>query len=173
MELALLSDYPEHAPQIAQWYFDEWLAQVTGASVEAVLSKISHAYSGSTLRLMVIAKEGAKLLGVAELKEREMDIYPQFVHWLGGVYVDPEARGRGIASLLVNDVIRRARGFGIETLYLQTENLSGGLYTRLGFEALHRANYKGRVVLVMAANLNEKQRTWCNSDETRDKTCSG
>lgn len=157
MELALLSEYPEYAPHIARWYFDEWLAHIPEASLETVLAKISRTYMGFEFPVMVIAKDGAKLLGVAELKEREMDTYPQLVHWLGGVYVDPAMRGCGVGSILVNEVVRRARALGVENLYLQTENLSGGLYKRLGFEPLQRTIYKGRSVLLMVATLDEQQ----------------
>lgn len=154
MKLALLSQYPEYAPRIAQWYFDEWVCQVPERTVEDVLANISPKATESGLPVMVIAKEGSNLLGAAELKEREMDIYPEFIHWVGGVYVDSKFRGKGIGSALVCEVIRRAQPYGVETLYLQTENLSGGMYNRLGFKPVEKVTYKGRAVLVMAAQIN-------------------
>lgn len=154
MELALLVDFPEYAPRIAEWYFDEWVSRVPGKSVEDVLEKISGSLSGSALPLMVLAIEGGNVVGSAELKEREMDIFPDFTYWLGGVYVDSDARGRGIGAALVREVIRRARRHGADTLYLQTEDLSGGLYNDLGFTPVEKVAYKGRVVLVMVAELN-------------------
>lgn len=154
MELALLADFPEYAPRVAHWYFDEWVSQVPGRTVEDVLTKVSASASRSGLPVMVIAKEGCNVIGAAELKEREMDIYPEFTYWLGGVYVDSDFRGRGTGVALVCEVIRRAKRHGVGTLYLQTEDLSGGMYNRLGFKTVEKATYKGRVVLVMAADLN-------------------
>lgn len=138
VEFALLADFPEHAPRIARWYFDEWVSRVPGRAVDDVLAKILDSTSRSALPMMIIAKRGSKLIGAAELKVREMDIYPQFVHWLGGVYVDPLARGRGVGFALVSHVIERAVFQGIRTLHLQTEDLSGGLYNRLGFKPWKR-----------------------------------
>ena len=37
----------------------------------------------------------------------------------------------------------------METLHLQTDDLSGGLYARLGWRPLERVHYIGREVLVM------------------------
>jgi GNAT superfamily N-acetyltransferase len=45
-----------------------------------------------------------KLIGAAQLKIREMDIYPGREFWLGAVYVDPAARGQGIGELLVKRI---------------------------------------------------------------------
>lgn len=95
-----------------------------------------------------------KLLGAAELKTREMDIYPDYEHWLGGVYVESSERGKGIGRLLTLDIIDRAKRFGIKRLYLQTESLSGGLYAECGFKPLETVEYKGRHVLVMVAKLD-------------------
>lgn len=151
MEIALLSDYPEYAPQIAQWYYDEWLFHAPGQSLDRVLAKIL-ADTDRTLRL--VARDGSALVGTAELKKQEMDIYPEFVHWLGGVYVDRPFRNCGIASALVTHVMQRAKAQGIQTIFLQTENLSGGLYSRHGFMPVEIVTYKERVVLVMAAQLD-------------------
>lgn len=102
--------------------------------------------------MLVLAEEGGEVLGAAELKIREMDIYPDYEFWLGGVYVDEPRRGRGVASALVREVLSRARAAGIERLYLQTEDLSGGLYRRHGFEPIEEVDYKGHRVVVMVAS---------------------
>jgi len=88
-------------------------------------------------------------MGVAELKFHEMDIYPEKEHWLGGVYVPVEHRGKGIASRLIRQAVRIARTLGVPTLYLQTEKLEGGLYASLGWVPVAQANNRGLDVLVM------------------------
>lgn len=98
-------------------------------------------------------REGDELLGVAQLKIREMDIYPDKEHWLGGVYVSSAARGRGVGSFLVTRALELAKHLQVKTLYLQTENLRGGLYAPLGFRPLEQTHYNGVDVLVMEHSL--------------------
>lgn len=152
MEIALLSEYPHHASQIARWYYDQWLA-TTHHSLETVMATINTKVHQDSPGAMVVAREGETLVGVAELKEREMARFPQFTHWLGGVYVEQRWRRQGIASALVTNIMHRAVSHDIRTLYLQTEDLSGGLYNRHGFLPMEELLYKGRRVLVMAAQL--------------------
>ena len=55
--------------------------------------------------------------------------------------------------MLAEEVIARARKAGIDKLYLQTDNLSGGLYSRLGFKPLYETEFGGHHVLVMVLDL--------------------
>ena len=151
MELALLADNPEAVDKVAKWYFDEWASAISGATLDRVVEKVSTFVSRESAPMLVLAKEAGEVIGAAELKTREMDIYPDYEFWLGGVYVDEKKRGRGVASSLVSEVLSRARAAGIKRLYLQTENLSGGLYTQHGFKPLGEVNDKGHRVLVMVA----------------------
>jgi GNAT superfamily N-acetyltransferase len=103
--------------------------------------------------LFVLAVEADEIVGVAELKYREMAIYPDKEHWIGGVFVPPAHRGKGIASRLANRIVEIAGSLGVKTLHLQTEKLNGGLYARLGWVATEQVNYRGLDVLVMEKRL--------------------
>ncbi len=102
---------------------------------------------------LILAVEQNRVLGVAQLKFREMDIYPDKEHWLGGVYVDKASRGRGVAAKLISKAIELAKSFQVQTLYLQTERLDGGLYAHLGWQPIEKAFYNGHNVLVMENKL--------------------
>ena len=83
-------------------------------------------------------------MGAAQLKYREMaETFPDYEHWLGGVYIAPEYRGRAIGSALADEIARRAPYCGLETLYLQTERLDGGLYRELGWKPVTRVKVHG------------------------------
>jgi len=153
MEFSLLADEPGAANTVAQWYFDEWCKDTGRYSIEFIREKVSGAINRDQAPLIVLAKESDTLLGSAELKIREMDAYPQYEFWLGGVYVAKLARGKGIGSALVSEVIKRAQEIGIKRLYLQTEYLSGGLYSEHGFEPIEQVDSKGITVLVMVAQI--------------------
>ncbi|WP_324017072.1 GNAT family N-acetyltransferase [Aeromonas hydrophila] len=152
MELLLLADAPSAAGVVASWYFDEWCRDTGRCTQEQVLAKVTAATQVDRAPLMVLARLAGEWVGAAELKIREMAMFPEYEHWLGGVYVVEKARGQGVASLLVTEILSRARRAGISKLYLQTENLTGGVYCRHGFKALEEVHYKGLHVLVMAAD---------------------
>lgn len=93
--------------------------------------------------MLILCHIGNDLVGAAELKIKEMDAFPEYEFGLGGVYVRKDFRGHRIGSALVAEALKRALYANIKKLYLQTENLSGGLYTKFGFNHLHQVASKG------------------------------
>jgi len=138
---------------IAQWYFDQWGHLGTDNSVRKIEKELQQYCNIESLPLMLVASKDDRVLGTAQLKFREMSIYPEKEHWLGGVYVDSSVRGKGIAVKIIAEVERIARSFDVKTLYLQTEDLTGGLYKKLAWQVLEQVNYRGLEVLVMEKNL--------------------
>jgi len=156
MRFALLADCPEAIPQIAEWYFGQWGHLREDTSPRDFESKLQSSINHDELPLFILAIENEELMGVAELKFREMDIYPEKEHWLGGVYVPVERRGKGIASQLIRQALRKAHSLGVSTLFLQTEKSDGGLYARLGWAPVEQVNYHALDVLVMEKILYDK-----------------
>jgi GNAT superfamily N-acetyltransferase len=160
MHFKLLADRPEAIPQIASWYFDQWGHLRKDADLRDIEKKLQCSLNHDELPLVILAVENEEIMGVAELKFREMDIFPEKEHWLGGVYVPVENRRRGIASQLIQQALRIARTHGVSTLFLQTEKSDGGLYASLGWIAIEQVNYRGLDVLVMERNLDDEQLDW-------------
>ncbi len=152
-QFKLLVDVPQYAEQIAHWYYTEWCEQSNRYTLSQVHDKVAGATRRLGAHLITCLIYDDELIGCAELKFHEMDIYPEYEFWLGGVYVDKRHRRDGAASKIVTDIIKRARDANIDTLYLQTEDLSGGLYTKLGFMPIEQVTYKGVDVLVMRLPL--------------------
>ena len=157
MRFALLADRPEAIPQIASWYFDQWSFLRKDTSLRDIESKLKGSLNHDELPLFILAIVNEEIWGVAELKFHEMDIYPEKEHWLGGVYVPVEHRGKGIASQLIRQALRVAQTLGVSTIFLQTEKLGGGLYASLGWVPVDQVNYRGLDVLVMEKTLDDKQ----------------
>jgi GNAT superfamily N-acetyltransferase len=155
MEISLLADNPSAIDTVASWYFNEWCQDNGSYNKEEVAEKVSASINRDTAPILIIGKVNGVLAGSAELKIREMDIYPEFEFWLGGVYVTQQARGQGVASKLVKEIISLAHKIGVKKLYLQTEDLTGGLYLHHGFKPIEQVNYKGINVLVMGTNIGE------------------
>lgn len=155
IELKFLADHIDAIPTIARWYYDEWGYKVADNSYEQTYERICGKLNRDKVPLHIIAVEDDNLLGVAQVKIREMTIYPDKEYWLGSVYVSPEARGRKIASKLCEHSVNIAKSLNISKLYLQTEKIedNGGLYAKLGWRPIERVHYNGVDVLVMEKNL--------------------
>ena len=153
MKLEYLADHPELLPTAAQWYFEEWGYLSEEKTLEQDIQRLQIYLNKDKVPLMLLAIEEGALLGVAQLKFREMSIYPEKEHWVGGVYVAETHRGKGIARQILSELIAIAKLLKIETLYLQTEHLDGGLYGRMGWTPIEQVNYRGIEVLVMEKYL--------------------
>ena len=154
LKFEYLADRPESVPLVAGWYFAEWGHLNPAATLERVHDKLVASMNREAIPLTVLAVVDQEVVGAAQLKYREMPVFPEKEHWLGGVYVASEHRGRGISAQLVDSMITTARHLGVQTLHIQTERLDGGLYARLGWTPVEQASNHGLDVLVMERQLH-------------------
>ncbi len=153
MQLFLLSEIPETIAQIAKWYSDEWGYIGEGRSTKELELKLNDYLNDDKLPLIIVAVDKGRLVAAAQLRFHEMEIYPDREHWLGGVYVEASSRGQGVAEKLIEAIIDKARTLGVESINLQTEDMSGGLYKKLGWQAVEQVTYHGIKVLVMEKSI--------------------
>ena len=153
MHFEFLADRPAAAATVAQWYFDQWGAEVPGETPQTIELTLRKFLNRDRVPLIILAISDGAVVGSAELKFREMAIFPEREHWLGGVFVAPSARSNRIGSALAEKIVEIARGLEIDKLSLQTERDDGGLYARLGWKPVQRVRHHGRTVLVMEREL--------------------
>ena len=138
---------------VAQWWHGEW-GHERGLSVETICDDLSSKLNLATLPVHVLALSEGRPLGVGALKRHEMrDVFPERSPWLGSLFVAPGHRGHGIGGKLVSELERIARERGFRQLYLQTEQLDGGIYARAGWRRLEELDYRGYRALTMAKEL--------------------
>src|SRR6478609_5041014 len=104
-------------------------------TVEATRERLSR--GGPARSFVVGAFEDGKLIGTAGFFRRKNNKERHKGH-IWGVYVRPESRGKGIATALMQEIIRRARELeGLEQITLvASANLPAQrLYTVLGFQS--------------------------------------
>ena len=153
MKFEYLADHEHLLPTIANWYFEEWGYLNKDETPDLAIKKLQFYLNKDKIPLILLAIDEGELLGVAQLKFHEMSIYPTKKHWLGGVYVAKEHRGKGVARQIISQLITIAKKLNIKTIYLQTEKLDGGLYRRMGWKPIEQVHYKGVDVLVMEKNM--------------------
>ena len=156
LEFTFLVDRPDAIPVISQWYFEEWGHLTPGDSLARTQLRVKDYMNRNEIPFILVATIENDMVGVAQLKHHEMaKIFPDKAHWLGGVYVPASRRGQGYGSQIIEQIVRLAPGYGVETLYLQTEDLDGGMYARLGWTPLAKVTNRGIDVLVMERRVSD------------------
>ena len=155
IEFMFLADRVDAIPIISKWYFDEWGHFEQGGSIERTRDRIEDYMNRDEIPFILVATNDNDLVGAAQLKYHEMaEMFPDKEHWLGGVYVAASHRGQGYGSQIVEQIVKMAPRYGVETLHLQTEALDGGLYARLGWMPYAQVTSRGLDVLVMEQQLS-------------------
>ena len=129
-----IADRPDLAPLLAGWLWEAFWRHDghTLAEVEAVLA------AGTIMRgppqTFILLLDGVPS-GTASLAAQDLDSRPDLTPWLAGVYVVPEARGQGLAQMLVGAVEDAARASGTRTLWLYTRRAER-VYLRGGWQTV-------------------------------------
>ena len=150
-----LADQPDLLPILADWFYNEWGRGDPKNSPESMRHILGDFLNRDQIPMTIVLLRDAKPIASTSLKFREMETHPQFLHWLGGVYVHPQYRNQGIGSQLVEYTTNEAKNLQVEDLYLYTRS-HDTFYTRLGWQVIEKPLYDGRVTIIMKQNLTVK-----------------
>lgn len=152
-----LADCPELIPVLAGWFFDEWGRHNSNLSQEIIEDNLKGRLNRDEIPLVLIHMLAGSPIASASLKIQEMETHPQYLHWLGSVYVLPEHRAQGIGSNLIRRIIEEARRLGVEELYLYTRKKED-FYSKLGWRSIETPIYHGCEVIIMVQTLSVDER---------------
>ncbi|KNC65847.1 GNAT family N-acetyltransferase [Pseudoalteromonas ardens] len=132
MKVSDLSSDHSDIELIANWYYQHWDSKDPHATVQGVIDKIS----SSDSRTGFAAYIDNELVGAGEIKQQIDSNYSGYRHWLDGVYVPTEHRGKGISTALVEFAIAKAIKLKLPALYLRCEAHLVKLYESHGFSVV-------------------------------------
>ena len=154
MKFVCLADRPEYIPDVALWNYNQWGYLQAKNSYEATVERLQNKLNRDKLPLPVIALDADEnIIASAQLKRYEIDTWPEREYWLGSVYVRQSQRGCGTGGELCREMARIAGNIGIDRLYLQTDDHSGGLYPKIGWRPLETVMHQGAPRLIMEKQL--------------------
>ena len=149
MKILQLCESPDLVPEIANWYFGEWGHYNSKLKQSDIENSLQRYLQRDQIPFAVVALDNKALVGVAQIKIKELSLYPQYEHWLGGVFVKPECRGKAVGFKLIQQALKLANSHNIEELYLQTLRLDGGLYSKIGWQPVENFQHNGHSKLLM------------------------
>ena len=154
LEFEYLADRPDAVPLVIDWWRTVW-ADRMGDDIGLAREQLRSSLSKTELPIHIIAMLDGRPVGTAALKKQEIvEVFPDYQYWLGSVFVEQGSRGGQIASQMSLHVVEMARTLGFPHLYLQTINLSGGLYSKLGWEAVAEFSHMDEHALLMLKKLS-------------------
>ena len=150
-----LARHPEYVPLVIRWWHSVWNKRM-GSDFRELEIYLHRLLAKRNFPLHLLAFIDEQPVAVAALKLHELEsLFPHHRYWLGSVFVSPDFRGQKLGSTIVRHMEEVARERHLPQLYLQTQNLSGGLYESLGWEPLQRLEVCGEETLLMVKRLNE------------------
>ena len=150
-----IADAHQHWQRAAELSVKEWKEIFTEDSVQTYLDLYGKAgtYAGRLVETYVAVSADDELIGMATLVDD--DELPNAIEpgpWLAAVLTLPAHRGNGVASALVQRIVRRAHELGLPALYLYTSDQQQW-YANKGWKPLRETELNGIAHTVMTLRL--------------------
>jgi len=152
VQISYLIDCPQYIAQLAQWLFEQWGSILGEKTLEARITKLNAHMNRDQLPIAWVAHANGQLLGTAALRVHDLEGREDLTPWLGGVFVGPQFRRRGIGEALCTTVEEAARSHGVQTLYLFTLDKQAW-YSRQGWTVFAACVWHERPGDIMSKRL--------------------
>jgi predicted N-acetyltransferase YhbS len=143
-----LAHHPEFVPALAQETLDHYRDILRDETLETRCVKLRSYMQIDSLPLALVACADGELLGMGVLREHDLPGHDELTPWLGGMFVRPQHRRRGIGSAICHALEEKAWLMGFPVLYLFTLD-QRRLYTRLGWQHVQPSSWRGHAVDIM------------------------
>lgn len=117
MEISNLKYCPHFADAIADRGWHAWWTQ-SGVTVEQYRAHLDPMIAGEGIPFGLVAHEDGLYLGSVLVIENDLDARPEYTPWIAALWVEPNARRKGIAAQLIAAARREAARCGQQSCYL-------------------------------------------------------
>ena len=141
-----LADHPGFVPVLVRWFEAEWEPYYGDQGAGDAEADLRGSMNRDEIPLCLIALEGKNLLGTISLKPDSIS-HRELAPWGAALLVGPNARGRGVGTLLVAALEDHARRLGFRRLYMSTDAANAIVEAR-GWRAIDTAaSLRGQVTV--------------------------
>ncbi len=109
------ADRPDLVPLVAGWLWDAFWRSY-GCTLQQVLDDVGGAVARVGPPQCFVLLQAGQPVGTASLAAKDLDTRPDLTPWLAGVWVAPDARGRGHATRLIRAVEAACRAAALPEL---------------------------------------------------------
>ncbi|WP_371421749.1 GNAT family N-acetyltransferase [Tardiphaga sp.] len=123
---------PEFFDTVADRIWQAWWKR-HGVPEAYIVERLRENMAGTGLPIALVAHRGPAFLGMASLLVSDLDERPQYTPWVAAVWTEPEARGQGIAPVLIERACLEAFSRGHARVYLCAAPPRRAYYEQLGW----------------------------------------
>lgn len=116
LSFSKLADPSGFVDTVADRLWHAWW-QEAGVSL-ATLVGLLRDFKADAIPLGIVAHRGEDFVGSVLLIDNDLDERPQYSPWLAALWVEPEARARGVAVELSQRIVAEAAALGHDKIYL-------------------------------------------------------
>ena len=150
-----VSEFPELAKIPLQWSIDLWGEGKPEFSADdwkifyskALLGNYdSWDSNGTDQELLYLAMKDEQVIGAIALSDfDDLEEFRHFKPWIAAFIVDPNLRGSGLGSEILELMEEKVLSFGIESIYLWSEN-QDSFYVNRGYKSIDRLEKLGKPI---------------------------
>jgi N-acetylglutamate synthase-like GNAT family acetyltransferase len=142
-----MSQHPFTISDLRQWptFFDTvadriWQAwwQPNGYPLDYISTRLRENMEATPMPFALVAHDGEKFLGTSSVIASDLEERPQLSPWIAAVWVEEDARRRGIGAALVNRAAQDCFALGVSRAYLCARPQMTGFYEALGWTVVER-----------------------------------
>jgi GNAT superfamily N-acetyltransferase len=109
-----------------------------GYPLDYITGRLTENLNAEPLPIALVAHDGARFLGTASVIVSDLDERPQLTPWIAAVWVEPQARSRGVGGALVERATHDCFALGVNRAYLCARPALSGFYEPLGWIPVER-----------------------------------
>ena len=132
-----LRQRPEFFDTIADRIWQAWW-RPNGYPLDYIRARLRENMNPAPIPLALVAHDGERFLGTSSVIESDLEERPQFSPWVAAVWVEEDARRRGVGAALVNRAVHECFALGIGRVYLCARPPMTGFYEGLGWTMIER-----------------------------------
>jgi N-acetylglutamate synthase-like GNAT family acetyltransferase len=132
-----LRQRPVFFDDVADRIWQAWW-KADGHPLDYISGRLRENLDAEPLPFALVAHDGDTFLGTASVIAADLAERPQLTPWVAAVWVEDNARRRGIGAALVNRAARDCFALGITRAYLCARPQRAGFYQGLGWIAIER-----------------------------------
>ena len=158
VEVSDLRDRPELQATVADRLWTAWW-RAEGSSLDEVTALVGASLGPQLVPTSFVAHDADRFLGTASLIVADLRIRPHYTPWLAAVWVEPDARRRGIGRAMVARVCAEAFAGGIDRVFLYCIPENTGFYVSLGWRLVEEDVGPSRVAILDRVRLDADLRS--------------
>ena len=133
-----LRQRPEFLDTVAERIWRAWWRD-SGHPLDYIAGRLrDENLNADPIPFALIAHDGTEFLGTSSLIKADLAERPQFSPWVAAVWVEPQARRRGIGAALVDRATQDCFALGVARAYLCARPQRSGFYESLGWIPIER-----------------------------------